>query len=95
MSMSAGEWAHSGPGIVFGIGGATALIALIVGGSMIGPNFQKIIDIQQAAEASGGPPSDVALEQIVRARGRIGFGSNVVFVSLIITVIAMAVGRYM
>jgi uncharacterized membrane protein len=91
---SDGVWAHSRPGMVFGIGGAAALIALIAGASMIGPSLEKIVKLGDAIERDGRAPTADETATLLRLKARASLGTRIAAGMLAITVAAMAIGRY-
>jgi uncharacterized membrane protein len=93
-SASAGAWAGSRPGMVYGIGGAAALVALILGAAMIGPSLEKSVKLQLAAEAAARALTAEETATIGKMKARAAQMTGIAAVLLVITVAAMAIGRY-
>ena len=95
ISLSSGAWAHSRAAGVYGLGAFTGIVSLIVGGTMIGPGFQAIIKIQLESQTGGTPLTPEQMNKIGGYRRRIGIAMRITTLGLAITVITMAIGRYM
>jgi hypothetical protein len=93
-SISAGSWYRSRQAMVYGIGGLAAIIALVFGLTYILRAAGKITEIGNAVQASGGPPSAEQAAIMGAMQKRMSTGSHVVAGLIGITVIAMAIGRY-
>ena len=80
---------------VFGTGGLAGIIALIVGGSVIGRTFKKMTAIAaRAASLPDGPERTTLLSQIDAARARVHTTGWIVFMLQILALATMAVGHY-
>ena len=80
---------------VFGTGGMAGIIALIVGGSVIGRTFKKMTALAtRAASLPEGSERASLLSQIDSARGRVHTTGWVVLLLQIIALAAMAIGHY-
>jgi uncharacterized membrane protein len=91
---SSGVWAHSRQGMMYGVGGLAAILALIVGATMIGPSLETIVEIQLAAHTANRaltPDEDAAAARLSARSTR---GTRIAAGLLVVTVAAMAVGRY-
>jgi hypothetical protein len=88
-----GAWARSRPGMVFGLGGAAAIIAGIIGGSVVGGAAEKMTALGATMEA-GGPPPAGAAEEMQRLQARMQSAAKAVQWLLILAVICMATARY-
>ena len=91
---SSGAWAQSRQGLTFGVGGLAAIVALIVGATVIGPSLERIVKIQLAAQAENRPLTADEEATTARLRVRAGAGTKIAARLLVITVAAMAIGRY-
>ncbi|MFI5233313.1 MAG: hypothetical protein ACHQSE_12465 [Gemmatimonadales bacterium] len=91
---SSGVWVHSRPGVTYGVGGLAAIIALVIGATIIGPSLEKIVKIQLAAQTSGRALTADEAATVARMGARSAGGTRVVARLLVITVAAMAIGRY-
>lgn len=94
VAASSGVWAHSRQGITLGAGGLAAIIALIIGATMIGPSLGKIVNVQLAAQAAGRALTADEEATVARLRMRSARGTRIAAGLLVITVATMAVGRY-
>ena len=77
MTVSNGSFGASRMGMTYGIGGAAALVALIVGGVMTGGSAGKLAKISQAAAAAGGPPSAEQMQRIGAMQARMNLGARI------------------
>ena len=93
-AISQDNWAASGPGIAYSIGGLAGLIALIVGGTMIGRSVNQIRVLALASDPDA-PPSPEQAARIAQLQARADLGNRIVLPLLIIAVITMAVARYL
>lgn len=91
----AATYLKSGPGIVFGLGGALALVAFAVGLLVLRPATIAAVRLAQSLpQAAAGPDRDAAQRQLDALRRRMLLGGRAVAVLLGGSVVAMAVGRY-
>jgi len=84
---------RSGPGMGYSIGGGSAIVAFIIGMTIVRPNTMKAMRLGQ--EAAGSPNPQSLHVEAARLRAVAMKGGKVVSVLLIITVAAMALGRYL
>lgn len=91
--IAVGNWAATGPGITYSIGGLAGLLALIIGGIMIGGSIGKLKKIALASDPAV-PPSAEQAAQIAQLQQRADKGNKIVLPLLIIAIVAMAVARY-
>jgi hypothetical protein len=94
MSLSQGAFMRSGTGMTFGIGGALAILGLIIGMAVNAPTSKRMAAIGTAAAARGGPPSPEEQAELQRLQGRLSTASNIVTVLLVLATGAMAIARY-
>ena len=92
-AIAQGNWAASGAGITFSIGGLAGLVALIVGGIMVGRSISQLRGIMLSSDP-GTPPSPEQAARIAQLQARAERGNRIVFPMLCIAVIAMSVARY-
>ncbi len=80
--------------MVFGTGGLAGLVALIIGGAVLGRNAKKMGEL--GARMATAPESERAAlgSQIAAARRSAETASRVVIVLLVIAVVLMALGHY-
>jgi hypothetical protein len=91
---SSGVWAHSRQGMTYGIGGLSAILALILGAAVIGPSLEKVVKIQLAAHGASRALTPDEQATAARLSGRVALGTRITGGLLAVTVAAMAVGRY-
>jgi len=94
-SLSHGAWASSTQGMTFGVGAVTALITLGVGMSVIAPTGNKLAQLTANIASSGGPPTSEQAATVVALQSRMLTGARVAAGLLAITVVTMAVARYL
>ena len=87
-------WMQSGPGMTFGLGGALALIASIVGLVVVMPTTKRAGALAAAIQTGGKPPSPEQVAEMQRLQARAGRGSALGAALLVLATTAMAVGRY-
>lgn len=80
--------------MVFGTGGILGIIALVIGGAVIGRNMKKIGELTDRLATA--PPADRAVlgGEIAAAQARAGTGSRIVVALLVIAISLMAIGHY-
>lgn len=92
-SIAQSNWAASASGMTFSIGGLAGLIALIVGGAVVGRSINQIRKIFLATDP-GSPPTPEQAARIAQLQERAARGNRIVGPLLAIAVIAMAIARY-
>ena len=85
-------WSHSG--LMFGIGGLCGLLAMIVGGSMIGPGFVRLAEL--AAQAGSLPEAErgTHARQISATRQRTMLASKGALGLIVVALVLMSLGHY-
>jgi hypothetical protein len=79
-------------GIAYGIGGAMGLIALIIGGAVVGKSVAKIAELHTSAgEGARSSETTAAIQMLGR---RAAGGGRVVVTLLLATLIVMTVGHF-
>ena len=87
---AAGMGSH--PGMIFGIGGALGLSALIVGGAVIGKSASQIATLYASGEASArSTETSLAIDQLAR---RMAGAGRLTIALLLATLILMTLGHY-
>ena len=82
-------------GLCFSIGGAAGLLALIIGGSVVGRSAQKAVDLaEKMALLPEGQPRAALATQAAGFRQRTQTFGTVVIVLLLIAMAFMAIGHY-
>ena len=93
-SISNGTFAKSRAGMTYGIGAIAAILTLVVGATIMGPTGAKMAKLMGEIAAQGTPPSPQQQEMIKGLQARLGLGTRLASALLGITVITMAIGRY-
>lgn len=88
------EWMHSGAGRVFGIGGALAIVSLVVGMLVNSPTAKRLGALSAALQGAGGPPSPEQAAELARLQRRLYLASIESAVLLTLATAAMACARY-
>jgi hypothetical protein len=82
-------------GMAFSVGALTGLIALILGGSMIGASAKKLAALgPQAASMKDGADRAALIKTIEALRARMATFGKIVLALLFISMAAMALGHY-
>ena len=93
-SASSSDWMRSGKGMTYSTGGALAIIAVIIGMSVIVPATKRMAALGGAVAARGGPPTSQEGAEMQKLQARMGAASKIVMTLLILTTAAMALARY-
>lgn len=93
-SVAQSNWAASRTGMTFSIGGLAGLLALIIGGIMVGRSISQLRKIFLTTDP-GAPPSPEQAARIAQLQERAARGNRIVAPLLAIAVITMAVARYL
>jgi uncharacterized membrane protein len=94
MSISGGSFASSPMGMTYGIGGAFAVVALIIGAAVTGRTTNDLGRLSAAVQAQGGPPSPEQAAQLAQLSGRLRSSARITFGLMLVTSVAMAIARY-
>lgn len=86
-------WMRSGPGIGFGIGAAFALIGFVYG-VLLGRSMKSMAQLGMQL-SQGGPPSPEQVAQMQSIRNQQAKYSKVNAIALILSVLFMAIARYL
>jgi uncharacterized membrane protein len=92
--LSAGTWAHSTSGMILGLGGAAALVALINGNLVLAPSGRKLAEVGRRVQGASGAPAAEDLALLNRLGNRMRWATWVNAVLLTIATVTMAIGRY-
>lgn len=87
-------WAHTGPGRTFSLGGALAILGMIVGMTVSNPTAKKLGALTTSMRAGGGPPSPVQAAEFGRLQSRLVVAGNIVVSFVMLAVACMGVARY-
>lgn len=87
------SWMSSGPGLGFGLGGASALIGLYYG-FRINRHSRKLMQLSQEIQANGGPPTGAQHVVIQSLQSKLKTGGMLNAVFLLLASILMATARF-
>ena len=93
-SISNGSFAKSHAGMTYGLGAIAAILTLVVGATIMGPTSNKMAKLMGEIAAQGSPPNPQQQEMIKQFQGRLALGTRLASMLLGITVVTMAIGRY-
>jgi uncharacterized membrane protein len=93
-SVSGGSFAKSPAGMTYGVGAITAILTLVVGATIMAPTSGKMAKLMGQIAAQGGPPTAEQQESIKHLQQRLGLGTRIASILLLVTVVSMAIGRY-
>lgn len=93
-SAGAPGFARSGMGMTLGMGGALALVTLVVGMGINAPTGKRMTELAAQIAASGRPPTPEQAAQMQRLQNKLASAGNFVAALLVLTTIAMAAARY-
>lgn len=88
------EWAASLQGIVLGLGGAAGIAGWVAGFAIARPTGMRMAELGAALVSAGGPPSPEQGAEMQRLRDRMAFAGNLIATLLAVSVVLMAVARY-
>jgi hypothetical protein len=95
ISISNGSFAKSTAGMAYGLGAVTAILTLVVGATIMAPTSAKMATLGKEIAAKGGPPSPEQQAMVKSLQARLGLGTRLASIFLGITVVTMAIGRYL
>jgi hypothetical protein len=79
---------------VFGAGGVCGLVALIIGGAVVGRNAKQMSELGARLATAAEAERPALAAQMASHRARAALASRIVIVLQIIAVILMAIGHY-
>jgi uncharacterized membrane protein len=88
------EWMHSPSGRTFAIGGALAILSLILGMAINSPTAKRIGAVAAAVQAAGGPPSPEQTAELERLQRKLYLASLESALLLLLATAAMAAAWY-
>jgi hypothetical protein len=95
LSRATPGWVTSRHGMTLGIGAIAAILAFILGAAFTGPTAKRMGKIGAELAAAGGPPPAARVAELEMLGGRLALGVRLVALLVAVTVIAMAVARYL
>jgi len=84
----------SGPGMTYSIGAASAIVALIIGGTVVRSSVETMLKLGAQMQGASDADRGAIMTQMNALRQRSSGASRIVAVLLMITVFCMAIGRY-
>jgi uncharacterized membrane protein len=84
----------SGPGITYSIGGTSAIIALIIGATIVRSSVEKMLKLGERMQGATESDRAAIMAEMTSLRQRGSGATRIVSVLLMITVFCMAIGRY-
>lgn len=87
-------WMTSSAGIVYGIGGISAVTAAVLGAALIAPNAKRIGALAASLRDAAGPPPPEVAAELGRRQKTMAVASLVVVTLVIAATLCMAVARY-
>jgi hypothetical protein len=86
---------RSHAGMAFGMGGVAGIVAVIIGGAVVGRSSKRIVEVmEQASKTSEGPQKVALMQEAGVLRQRLETFGTVVLVCQLIALVLMAVGHY-
>jgi uncharacterized membrane protein len=81
-------------GLAFGIGGVCGLLAMILGGAILGRGFARIVALGEHATA--GPEAERAthMHDIETLRQRLSVAGKLILLLMVLALVLMAIGHY-
>jgi hypothetical protein len=81
-------------GLAFGIGGVLGLVAVIIGGSVIGRSSRKLLALMDQLPKASDAQKGALMQEAAMLRGRMKSFGMIVLVCQILALLLMAVGHY-
>ncbi len=88
-------WVSSGPGLGFILGGSAALIAFFIGYLVQNRTTERMVHLGRTITSAGSPPTQDQMAMMQTYRTRISQGGRWTTGFLIVSVVMMAVSRYL
>jgi hypothetical protein len=88
-------WISTGPGIGFTVGGAAAIVTVLLGLTITKPAIDRMGALGQKIAGGGGPPTPEQASELQRLQGRTVLVGRVSLALLTVAVVAMAIARYL
>jgi uncharacterized membrane protein len=88
------RWIQSGPGSVFTIGSAVAILVFFMGFLMIKPRAERMGALSKEIGMSGGAPNPAQAAELHKLDGELSKVGRIEFVLLSIAMLTMATARY-
>jgi uncharacterized membrane protein len=88
------EYMRSAAGMIYGIGGVTAIIGLATGMGLIRPSMTKAAALMQSASQATGADREAKLAEVQALRLRAAAAGNIVTALILVSIVTMAIARY-
>lgn len=88
------EISRTHAGMAFGVGGVAGLVALIIGGSVIGRSSKKIVGLMEQLPTASDAQKAVIMREAGTLRARIKTFGTIVLVMQVVALVLMAVAHY-
>jgi hypothetical protein len=85
-------WSRSG--VVFGIGGLCGLVALVIGGGIIGPGFARLTALAEQTDAIPQDQRAAHVQRLEATRRRTMLASKCALALIVVALVLMACGHY-
>lgn len=81
-------------GLAFGIGGICGLLAMILGGAILGRGFARITALGERATALPEAERATHMQEIESLRKRLGVAGKLILLLMVLALVLMAIGHY-
>jgi hypothetical protein len=88
------EVSRSHAGMAFGIGGVCGLLAVIIGGSVIGRSSRKMLGVMEQLPKASDAQKAALMQEAAMLRGRMKTFGTLVLILQVVALLTMAVGHY-
>ena len=88
------DYMRSGHGMTYGIGGSAAVLGFLIGISVMRPAMMKAVALSQRAASVSESERATLVTQAAGLRARGALASKIVALLLVLSTMAMALGRY-
>jgi hypothetical protein len=88
------EISRSHAGMAFGIGGVAGLIAVIIGGSVIGRSSRKMLALMEQLPKAPDAQKAALMQEAAMLRGRMKTFGTLVLLLQVVALVTMALGHY-
>ena len=85
---------NTGAGLALTVGGAAGIIALIIGGFVIGRSTSRMREVADAIAAAGGPPAPEQMQEMQALQERIGRAGAVASIFMVIALTGMTLSEW-
>lgn len=81
-------------GIAFGVGGVCGLLAMILGGAVLGRGFARMVALGELAAAAPETERTPHMQDVAALRHRLGITGKFTLLLMIVALVLMAIGHY-